>query len=46
MGSQDDLINMEGDFKFTIYNYLGLLLQDRDAEPSLQTNRCTQSTDP
>ena len=46
MGSQDDLIDMEGDLKFTIYNYLGLLLQDRDAEPSLQTNRHTQSTDP
>ena len=46
MGSQDDLIDMEGDFKFTICNYLGLLLQDRDAEPSLQTNRHTQSTDP
>ena len=46
MASQDDLIDLQGDFKFTMYDFLGLLLQDRDAEPSVQTNCRTQSMDP
>lgn len=45
MVTQDDLIDLWGDCGFTMDDYVEWLLQDRDTEPPLQTDRRARSTD-